>query len=136
MERVGRLTPYRAAVLDALRSSQNHPTAAEIYRKVRRRRPGIAYATIYNALDWLTRNGLVSELKFGDAASRYDPIMTRHDHLVCTRCSSLMDHQISLPRRVWSRAGRPHHFRVQQYRLELYGLCSRCSNGRSRRAAS
>jgi Fur family peroxide stress response transcriptional regulator len=129
-----RLTPYRAAVLETLRSSDSHPTAAEIFRKVRRRRPGVSYATIYNSLDWLTRNGMASELKFGDAASRYDPIMSRHDHLVCTRCGALMDHQIALPPRVWSRAGRPQGFRVERYRMELYGLCSRCSSQGTRKA--
>ncbi len=126
-----RLTPYRAAVLETLRASHTHPTAAEIYRKVRRRRPGVAYATIYNALGWLTRNGLVAELKFGDEASRYDPITTRHDHLVCTGCGALLDYQVPLPRKIWSRAGRGHGFRVRQYRLELFGLCPDCTPARS-----
>jgi Fe2+ or Zn2+ uptake regulation protein len=130
-----RLTPYRAAVLGVLRASHTHPTAAEIYRHVRRRSPGVAYATIYNALGWLTRKGLASELKFGDAASRYDPITSRHDHLVCTRCGAMKDHEIALPRRVWSHAGRGQHFRVQHYRLELYGLCGGCSSPRARKSA-
>src|SRR5437879_9520240 len=73
-----RLTPYRSAVLETIRASRTHPTAAEIYSQVRRRRPGVAYATIYNALDWLTRNGMISELKLGDEASRYDPTTARH----------------------------------------------------------
>ena len=126
-----RLTPYRSAVLDVLRSSLNHPTAAEVYRKVRRRRPGVAYATIYNALDWLTRNGMVAELKFGDEASRYDPITKRHDHLVCTSCGALVDSQVPLPRNIIRQAGRRHGFRVQHYRLELFGSCPSCANGNS-----
>jgi Fur family peroxide stress response transcriptional regulator len=126
-----RLTPYRGAVLDVLRRSRNHPTAAEIFRQVRRRRPGVAYATIYNALDWLTRRGMVTELKFGDAASRYDPITERHDHFVCTSCGALVDSRIDLPEKVWVRAARRARFRVDHYRVELHGLCPRCS----RRAA-
>jgi len=121
-----RLTPHRAAVLEVLQRSHTHPTVAEIYQKVRRRRPGVAYATIYNALNWLTRNGLAVELKFGDEASRYDPITERHDHLVCTSCGALMDSTIELPRRMWASAGRRVGFRVQDYRLELLGLCPRC----------
>jgi hypothetical protein len=80
------LTPYRAAVLRTLRARHAHPTAAEIYRLVRRRRLGVAFATIYNALHWLTRRGLVAELKFGHGASRYDPIIRRHDHRLCMSC--------------------------------------------------
>lgn len=130
-----RLTPYRAAVLEVLRGSYDHPTAAEIYRKVRRRRPGVAYATIYNALNWLTRNGMVVELKSGDEASRYDPITERHDHLVCTSCGALVDSRIELPRNIWSRAARRAGFRVEQYRLELYGLCPSCARKPSRKMA-
>lgn len=111
----------------------NHPTAAEIYRKVRRRRPGVAYATIYNALNWLTRNGMAVELKFGDEASRYDPITQRHDHLVCMSCGALMDSTIELPQKVWAQAARRMGFRVQHYRLELYGTCPRC-DGAARRS--
>ena len=121
-----RLTPYRAAVLETLRASCDHPTAAELYRKVRRARPGVAYATIYNDLNWLAQKGLILELKFGDAAARYDGTTMRHDHLVCTRCGTLADSVVEIPRHLWARAGRRTGFHVQDYRLELRGLCPAC----------
>jgi Fur family ferric uptake transcriptional regulator/Fur family peroxide stress response transcriptional regulator len=130
-----RLTPHRAAVLDALRASHDHPTAAEVFRRVRRKRPGVACATIYNALNWLTRNGLVAELKLGDEASRFDPIIERHDHLVCTRCGKLVDSFIELPRTCWVEAGRRSGFRVEKYRLELFGVCPRCARNSRRRSS-
>lgn len=124
------LTPYRSAVLEAVRESRNHPTAAEVFRRVRRRRPRVAHATIYNALGWLTRHGYLNVLEFGDGASRYDPMTERHDHLVCTRCGALVDFQADLPKNVLTEAGRRAGFRVENYRLELRGLCPRCANGR------
>ena len=126
-----RLTPYRNAVLEALRGSHNHPTAAEIFRKVRRRRPGVAYATIYNALDWLTRQGLIVELQAGDGASRYDPITTRHDHFICTRCGRMLDYEAAVSSRCWAEAAQRQGFVVQRYRLELHGLCPQCAAGGS-----
>lgn len=131
--RAERLTPHRAAVLEVLRASHDHPTAAEVYRRVRRRRPGVAYATIYNALGWLTRQGLAAELKLGDEASRYDPITERHDHMICTRCNRLSDLCVEIPRGLWASAGRRCGFRVDHYRLELYGICSHCMRRQSRR---
>jgi Fur family peroxide stress response transcriptional regulator len=128
-----RLTPYRVAVYEALRATRYHPTAAEVFRLVRRRRPGVAHATIYNALNWLKENGLIRELKFGDAASRYDPILARHDHLHCNRCGALVDCQVDLPRSLWSRAGRHIKFQVQSYRVELAGLCGSCARTSSGR---
>jgi Fur family ferric uptake transcriptional regulator/Fur family peroxide stress response transcriptional regulator len=123
----GRLTPHRAAVLNVLRASHDHPTAAEVFRRVRRKHPGVACATIYNALNWLTRNGMIAELKLGDEASRFDPIIDRHDHLICTRCGKLVDFVADLPRTVWAQAGQRAGFYVERHRLELYGLCHRCA---------
>ena len=125
------LTPHRAAVLEALRSRRYHPTAAEVFRMVRRRRPGVSFATIYNSLNWLTSKGLISELQFGDAASRYDSVPEPHEHFVCTRCGALADVELGLPANFWSRSRqlgrRRFGFQAQSYRLEFLGLCSSCS---------
>jgi Fur family peroxide stress response transcriptional regulator len=131
------LTPHRAAVLDALRARRYHPTAAEVFRMVRRRRPGVSFATIYNALNWLTSKGLIAELQFADDASRYDSVPEPHEHLVCTRCGALEDVELGLPADFWMRTRnlgrRRFGFQVQSYRLEFFGLCSGCSGDSKRK---
>ncbi len=131
------LTPHRAAVLDVLRARRYHPTAAEVFRMVRRRRPGVSFATIYNALNWLTSKGLIAELQFGDDASRYDSVPEPHEHLICARCGALEDVELSLPADFWTRSRnlgrRRFGFQVQSYRLEFLGLCSGCSAGAKRK---
>ena len=133
------LTPHRAAVLDVLRSRRYHPTAAELFRMVRRRRPGVSFATIYNSLNWLTRKGLIAELQFGDAASRYDSVPEPHEHFVCTRCGALEDVELGLPADFWGRARslgrRRFGFQAQSYRLEFLGLCSTCSTSANHKAS-
>jgi Fur family transcriptional regulator, peroxide stress response regulator len=128
----GRLTRYRKAVLETLRSTHDHPTAADVFHLVRRRRPGVAYATIYNALNWLERGGLIARIKLADEAARYDPIVERHDHLVCSSCGALKDVTLRLPSRVWAHVARGTRFRVDGYRTELFGLCARCSAGNAK----
>ena len=138
MKSDGRLTRYRRTVLEVLRSTENHPTAAEILRMVRRRRPGVAYATIYNALNWLERKGLIGRVDFAEEAARYDPIIARHDHLVCSRCGDLKDVQLELSARLLGHVARRARFRVERYHTELFGLCGACSktSGRTRPAAN
>ena len=134
----GRLTHYRKTVLEVLRATHVHPTAAEVFRTVRRRRPGVAYATIYNALNWLEQSGLISRITMADQAARYDANITRHDHLVCNRCGALRDITLKLPPSIWERAGRRNGFRVERYHTELFGLCGRCAseeNARPQRKA-
>lgn len=130
--KTARLTPCRTAVLEVLRASHDHPTAAEILRRVKRRRPGVSCATIYNALGWLTRQGLAAEIQLPNSPCRFDPITSRHDHLICTECGALLDSCVDLPRTVWSAAGECTGFRARDYRLEVYGLCAECA-GRAHR---
>ena len=72
MRVAGRLTQYRSVVLEMLRAANSHPTAADVFRIVRRRRPGVSYATIYNSLNWLERKGMIARVDFADDAARYD----------------------------------------------------------------
>jgi Fur family transcriptional regulator, peroxide stress response regulator len=134
MKTAGRLTRYRKVVLELLRSSNDHPTAAEIYRLVRRRRPGVAYATIYNSLNWLELRGFIRRVDFVDEAGRYDPLVERHDHLVCDRCGTLKDVWLKLPVQMLRLAARGEGFRIERHRTEVFGLCSECvrANGPAR----
>ena len=62
-----RLTPQRQAVLDVLRTSPDHPTAQDVFDRVRRTAPGIGAATVYRALNLLVEQGYALELALGDA---------------------------------------------------------------------
>jgi Fur family peroxide stress response transcriptional regulator len=126
MRVAGRLTRYRSVVLEMLRGAKAHPTAAEVFRIVRKRRPGVAYATIYNSLNWLERTGMIARVDFADEAARYDPIIERHDHLICNRCGALRDVTIKLSAHIVGHVARGVGFRVERYRTELYGLCGKC----------
>ena len=126
MRIAGRLTQYRSVVLEMLRGAKSHPTAAEVFRIVRKRRPGVAYATIYNSLNWLEQKGMIARVDFADEAARYDPIIERHDHLICNQCGALRDVKIKLPAQLVGHAARGEGFRVERYRTELFGLCGKC----------
>jgi Fe2+ or Zn2+ uptake regulation protein len=88
---VGVLTPQREAVLQAIRETDAHLTAGEVFEAARRLLPSISYATVYNSLRYLTEAGLVREINQGKGASRYDRELARHDHAVCTLCGKLVD---------------------------------------------
>lgn len=134
MKAEGRLTRCRKVVLELLRSTEAHPSAAEIYRLVRRRRPGVAYATIYNSLNWLEQNDFIRRVDFVEQAVRYDPVVERHDHLVCDRCGALKDVWLKLPAQMLGRAARGEGFHIERHRTEVFGLCGECvrANGGAR----
>jgi Fur family peroxide stress response transcriptional regulator len=122
----GALTPQRDAVLQVIRESEGHLTAAEIFDVARRRLPSISYATVYNSLRYLKDAGLVLEICFGNGASRYDRETGRHDHALCTECGKLVDFDLDLTSEVMRTAARRSHFKAESIHLTLRGLCPDC----------
>jgi Fur family peroxide stress response transcriptional regulator len=120
------LTPQRAVVLQVIRASEAHLTAGEIFTAARKRLPTISYATVYNSLRYLKEAGLVREINFGNAASRYDRETARHDHAICTRCGKLVDFDLPATVELLRAAARRSRFKPESIHLTLVGLCPDC----------
>lgn len=103
-------------------------TAAEIYQRVKRKWPRIAYGTVYNALSALEQSGQVVKLTFGSGASRYESRTERHDHAYCLRCGRLVDVVVYLPEETMQSAADQSGYRITGYHLELFGLCPSCQS--------
>jgi Fe2+ or Zn2+ uptake regulation protein len=123
----GGLTPQRRAVLRVVRESDGHLTAAEIFAGAQKLLPKISYATVYNSLRYLKGAGLVGEITFGNAASRYDRETARHDHAVCTACGKLLDFDLAETAGLMKLAARRSRFKPASIHLTLVGLCPDCS---------
>src|SRR2546423_7580991 len=74
-----RLTRPRRLILEAVRDTDAHPTAAFVYRRVRRRLPRVSLATVYRNLRVLAAEGVLAEradaggLRFGGDTGPPDP---------------------------------------------------------------
>lgn len=122
-----RFTEQRAAVYHFLASTDEHPTADEVFLAVRSEVPVISLATVYKSLETLVGCGLAMKLAYGDGSARYDGRTDPHHHARCLSCARIVDVSGHLPpddlRELEGVAG---GFRVTGYRLELTGYCSRC----------
>lgn len=120
------LTRQREAVLAVIQEAEKHLTAQEIYDRVRNRLPGIAYATVYNALAHLCHTGHVQMINLGTGAALYDRNLTRHDHLVCRQCGKVLDYTLPDLERTLEEVNRTTGFRVQKAEVMFVGLCAEC----------
>jgi len=122
-----RLTPQRRAVLEVLESAADHPTAAEVFDRVREYSPGIGPATVYRTLALLVATGLALELSLGEgSASRYDGNVSRHDHLVCLSCGAASDITPALPAQLLEQLTGSTGYAITHYDLQFHGLCPDC----------
>ena len=122
-----RLTPQRRAVLDVLTAAHDHPTATEVYERVRATTPGIGAATVYRTLSLLVSTGHALELNLGEGnAARYDARVDRHDHLVCERCGRALDVDAPVPTALLRSVADSTGFAVTSYDLQFRGVCPDC----------
>lgn len=121
------LTKQRQAVLQVIRESDKHLTANEVFDDARCLMPGISFATVYNSLNYLKKEGLIGEIKFGTNANLYDRRLTRHDHALCNNCGKLVDLELSIPKKLVEEAAKRSQFKPDTIELTLRGLCPECS---------
>lgn len=121
------LTKQRETVLEVVRKSENHLTANEVFDSARRILPGISFATVYNSLNYLKKEGLIGEVRFGTNATLYDRNLTRHDHAICNSCGKLVDLEVPFSDEFLREACRRSEFKDVTVELTLRGLCSECS---------
>jgi Fur family peroxide stress response transcriptional regulator len=86
-----KLTPQRLAIVRELAADPTHPTAQELFERLRPALPTMSFATVYNTLDALAAEGLCTALSLSPGAARFDPNMEAHHHAVCDRCGLVRD---------------------------------------------
>lgn len=121
-----RTTPQRAEILAELLAAHDHPTAAELYERLRPRLPRLSLGTVYRNLDVLAAEGLVAKLAGQGAEARYDGMRQAHDHARCLRCGAVVDIP-AVP--LAGRPQLPEGFALAGRRLEYTGTCAACAAG-------
>jgi Fur family transcriptional regulator, peroxide stress response regulator len=125
-ERGYRQTTQRQVVLDVVKAADTHLTAGEVFERVRRRDPKVAYGTVYRSLHLLVQHGLIQELTFADQASRYDGRTDRHDHVHCLRCGLLADVEVPVALMARHVAEERSGFAITSHHTVFAGTCPAC----------
>jgi Fur family peroxide stress response transcriptional regulator len=90
-----RPTPQREIVLKVILEKRDHPTADEIFARVKSAMPTISLATVYNCLETLVSCGLVRQVNLERAPTRYCPNLHEHAHFHDETTGQI--HDVDLP---------------------------------------
>ena len=130
-----RLTPQRIAIVRAFVDDESHPTAQQIFERLRRTMPTTSFATVYNTLAALERAGSCRTLRVAsvsdDGTTRFDPNVAPHDHAVCDRCGAVRDVDAHAPPDAEPALG--EGFEVRAVERVYRGLCERCRTAGTRK---
>ena len=122
-----RFTQQRRLVFDTLAHTGDHPTAVQVFLRVKDQMPAISLATVYNCLETLSKCGLVRQVNVDREATRYCANQIDHGHFICTDCGRVDD--VVMPTRaslsrLWQL---PPNYEVTQSEVSLRGRCPDCS---------
>ncbi len=126
-----KVTPQRMAVLEALRSLKNHPTADNIKEYVVKNHPNIAVGTIYKTLETFVEKGLVKKVKTEKDVMRYDPILEKHHHLYCEESEHIedfFDDELNKILEEYFKNKKIPNFKVKDIKLQIIGTFKKKSN--------
>jgi Fe2+ or Zn2+ uptake regulation protein len=86
-----KMTPQRECILAVLDGNDGHPSAEAVFAAARQQMATMSLKTVYQTLNDLAAMGEIQMLDLGTGASRFDPNVAPHHHLVCTRCGKVRD---------------------------------------------
>ena len=122
-----RMTRQRQVILEELRMTHNHPTADELYERVRARLPRISLGTVYRNLDMLASEGIIRRLQNTGSQMRFDSDLNGHPHIRCVSCGKIVDidaepEPTDCDHKLVAGSG----FRLVERRVEYVGICLDC----------
>ena len=128
LDRAGyRLTEPRRSLAALIASRDGHFTAGELVDDARSRRLGVGRATVFRTLEVLEDLGAVERLDLPNGDHAYVVCeRAHHHHVVCSRCGRTSEIDDTGLRVVVSEIARRTGYRVDDHRLELFGLCPAC----------
>jgi Fur family ferric uptake transcriptional regulator len=120
----------RTAVVEALAGHDCAVTAIELDDELRRRKPAVARASVYRALEQLEELGLVRRIEVcrGTAGyERVDPAGHHHHHAICRDCGRMVPFEDRSLEQAIGKLSESIAFDVSEHDVVLRGRCEKCS---------
>ena len=127
-QRSRKVTGARQAVLEVLRRHPHPLTNREIHAALPKGNCDLA--TIYRSIHLLEEMGMVKRFDFGDGVGRFELVNEgedgHHHHLICVRCSQIVEIEDCFPRELEKEIAGRNGFKSITHKLEFFGVCPHC----------
>lgn len=116
-----KMTGQRRAILEVLKSAEDHPSVEEVYDRAKKLDSSVSIATVYRTLSLLDEMNLVTRHEFQEGYSRYELNWDHHHHLVDLETGEVIEFQNEELERLKIRIAKDLGYDLIDHRLELYG---------------
>jgi Fur family ferric uptake transcriptional regulator len=121
------MTLQRKKIIEIVRERNTHPSADEVYTRVRSFLPRISLGTVYRNLEILSEMGKIQKLELSGSLKRFDWNPKKHYHIRCVRCDRVDDTPLAPLNQLEDELYEATVFQIIGHNLEFTGLCPECT---------
>ncbi|MFC1608166.1 Fur family transcriptional regulator [Candidatus Latescibacterota bacterium] len=122
-----RMTRQRKLILEELRKSKSHPTADQVYTRIREVLPRVSLGTVYRNLDALSDMGMILKLDGCGTQKRYDGDINEHHHIKCAQCGKVDDIPLEAISGFEVNTDHMNGYNLLGHTILFSGICDNCS---------
>lgn len=104
-----------------------HPTAEELYMKLKPENPNLSLATVYRNLNQLATDGDIKKIEGLSGQMHYDHNNHEHFHMICLKCNKIEDLHLNPTFGSLEKLLKDgHDVEILSYDIIVKGLCKTC----------
>ena len=119
-----KLTALRQTVFDLINRNKSPQSARHIFEHLK---DTTTLSSLYRALDYLEKHGLIQGFNFFNGIRYYAPAQTHTHYLICENCHEIIPFDNcsagSLEKSLETNTG----YHIEKHVLTFFGLCPECS---------
>lgn len=128
MEKATRYSKKREAILNAICSTDTHPSADWVYQTLKPVYPDLSLGTVYRNLSRFKEEGLVISVGTVNGQERFDGTIKPHAHFICKTCGAVHDfHELQLNESLDRTVEQQYGVQIDHHELVFYGTCPQCT---------
>lgn len=125
----------RLKILEIFLQTENHVTVGELLEKLKDNGYPFDVDFVRETLRLMQHYGFAKRNRFDNGVVRYEHLHLgdHHDHMVCTKCGSIVEFRDNTLEALQEQIAATHGFHMLQHKMEIYGLCADCRRQRTAR---
>lgn len=121
-----KITPQRFIIFEELSKAKDHPSAKDLYKRIKKKLPNISFDTVYRTLLSFTQIGILNLVEGYGETMRFEPDLVFHHHCHCLKCHTIFDCYEDLLKNIQIPEELKKQFKVTGKRIVFEGLCKAC----------
>ncbi len=120
-----RYSKQREIIKKGLENFCIHPTAEQLYIKLKSQNSALSLATVYRNLNQLAEQGEIKKIEGLSEQVHYDHNTSEHFHIICLKCG-LIEDLFFKPEQLNLILNKQNEFEILSYDILVKGICKKC----------